>query len=184
MNNTLRTILIVSAVLVLGVALFLGGMFFNRMLTWNSYGPGWMMGGYDSGNYQGYGPDGMMERGGSGDMMDNGYGPGGMMQGYGYDGQVNVEPLSVEETEKAVQDYLSYYNNDDLAIKEIMVFENNSYAIISEKSTGVGAFELLVDPVSKTAYPEYGPNMMWNLKYGMHSGYGMMGGGGMMATGC
>ena len=46
MNNTLRTILIVSAVLVLGVALFLGGMFFNRMLTWNSYGPGWMMGGY------------------------------------------------------------------------------------------------------------------------------------------
>jgi len=178
MNNTLRTILIVSAVLVLGVALFLGGMVFNRMLTWNNYGPGWMM--------SGYAPGGMMERDGRGfgpgDMMDNGYGPGGMMQGYGYDGQANVEPLSVEETKQAVQDYLSYYNNDDLAIKEIMVFENNSYAIISEKSTGVGAFELLVDPVSKTAYPEYGPNMMWNLKYGMHSGYGMMSGGGMMGN--
>ena len=186
MNNALRTILLVSAVLVLGVALFLGGMFFTRMMTWNGYGPGWMMGGYDSGNYQGYGPGGMMERGGRGygpgNMMDNGYGPGGMMQGYGYDGQAKVEPLSVEDTEQAVQDYLSYYNNGDLAIKEIMVFDNNSYAIISEKSTGIGAFELLIDPVSKTAYPEYGPNMMWNLKYGMHSGNGMMGGGGMMGN--
>lgn len=186
MNNTLRTILIVFAVLALGVALFLGGMFFNRMLAWNNYGPEWMMSGYAPSDGQWYGPDGMMNRDGRGTspggMMGNGYGPGSMMQGYGYDGQVNVEPLSVEETEKAVQDYLSYYNDDDLIIKEIMVFDNNSYAIISEKSTGTGAFELLIDPVSKTAYPEYGPNMMWNLKYGMHSSYGMMGGSGMMGN--
>ena len=171
MNNTLRTILIVSAVLVLGAGLFLGGMFFNRMMAWNNYGPGWMMGGYAPSNGQGYGPGGMMNRGG------RGIGPGGMMQSYGSDGQSNVEPLSVAESEKAVQDYLAYYGSEDLTIKEIMVFDNNSYAIIAEKSTGIGAFELLVDPVSKTAYPEYGPNMMWNLKYGMHSGYGMMGGG-------
>ena len=181
MNNTLRTILIVSAVLVLGAGLFLGGMFFNRMLAWNSYGPGWMMSGYAPSDRPWYGPGGMMNSGGRGvgpgGMMGSGYGPGGMMQGYGYAGQANVEPLSVEETEQAVQDYLSYYNNDDLAIKEIMVFDNNSYAIIVEESTGIGAFELLVYPVSKTAYPEYGPNMMWNLKYGMHSGYGMMGRG-------
>ncbi len=162
MNKTLQTILIVSAVLVLGIGLFLGGMFFNRMQGWNSYGPGGMMDGYAPGNGQGYGP---------GDMMGN-----------GYDGQVNVEPLSVAETEKAVQDYLAYFKDDDLAIKEIMVFANNSYAIITEKSTGIGAFELLVDPVAKTAYPEYGPNMMWNLKYGMHSDYGMMGGGSMMGN--
>ena len=133
------------------------------------YGPN-MMWNLKYGMHSGYG------------MMGYDYGPGGMMQGYGYAGQTNVEPLSVEETEQAVQDYLSYYNNEDLTIEEIMVFDNNSYAIISEKSTGVGAFELLVDPVSKTAYPEHGPNMMWNLKYGMHSGYGMMGGGGMMGN--
>jgi hypothetical protein len=155
-------------------------MFFNRMLVGNNYGPGWMMSGYAPGDGQWYGPGGMMNRGGRGigpgGMMGNGYGPGGMLQGYGYDNQTNSEPLSVEETEQAVQDYLAYYGNDDLTIKEIMVFDNNSYAIISEKSTGIGAFELLVDPESKTAYPEYGPNMMWNLKYGMHSGYGMMGG--------
>ena len=46
MNKTLQTILIVSAVLVLGAGLFLGGMFFNRMQRWNSYGPGGMMDGY------------------------------------------------------------------------------------------------------------------------------------------
>ena len=179
MNNALRNILIVSAVLVLGAGLFLGGMFFNRVLTWDSYGPGWMMGGYAPNDGQSYGPGGMMNRGGGSvgprGMMGNGYGPGNMMPGYGYAGQNNVEPLSVGETKLVVQDYLSYYNNEDLTIKEIMVFDNNSYAIISEKSTGVGAFELLVDPVSKTAFPEYGPNMMWNLKYGMHSGGGMMG---------
>ncbi|NIV30960.1 MAG: hypothetical protein GWN58_16155, partial [Anaerolineae bacterium] len=33
------------------------------------------------------------------------------------------------------------------------------------------------------AYPEYGPNMMWNLKYGHMAGTGgMMGMGGMMGA--
>lgn len=195
MNKTLQTILIVSAVLVLGIGLFLGGMFFNYMQGWNCYGPGGMMNGYAPGNRQGYGPGRMFfnrmqgwNSYGPGGMMGGyapgnrqGYGPGGMMgSGYGYDGQVNVEPLSVAETEQAVQDYLAYFKDDYLAIKEIMIFDNHSYAIITEKSTDIGAFELLIDPVSQTAYPEYGPNMMWNLKYGMHSGYGMMGGGSMM----
>ena len=38
-----------------------------------------------------------------------------------------------------------------------MIFDNNSYAIITEKSTGVGAFELLIDPLAKTAYPGIRP---------------------------
>ena len=64
MNKTLQTILVVTAVLVLGAGLFLGGMFFNRMLGWNSYG---MMGWYAPGNGQGYGPGGMMNSDGRGD---------------------------------------------------------------------------------------------------------------------
>ena len=37
-----------------------------------------------------------------------------------------------------------------------------------------------MDPASQIAYPEYGPNMMWNLKYsGINHQY-MMGNGGMM----
>jgi len=178
MNNTLKTILIVAAVLVIALGLFLGGMFFNRMIGWNNY----MMGGYASNSQPYYGPGGMMgygeRRSGPGGMMGNGYGPGGMMDDYGYSGSADVQPLSMEESEQAVQEYLASLGNDDLAIKEIMVFEQNSYAIIVEKSTGMGAFELLVDPATLAVFPEYGPNMMWNLKYGMHSGYsghGMMG---------
>ena len=54
-----------------------------------------------------------------------------------------------------------------------------AYAIVIERSTEIGAFELLVDPVNQSVFPEHGPNMMWNLKYGMMSGYGdngLMGG--------
>ena len=57
-----------------------------------------------------------------------------------------------------------------------MIFSNNAYVVVKESSTGMGAFELLVDPISKVAYPEYGPNMMWNQKYGGLSHAGMMGG--------
>jgi hypothetical protein len=51
----------------------------------------------------------------------------------------------------------------------------------------IGAMELLIDKPYGTVYPEPGPNMMWNAKYGMMAGRGyrgMMGpGGGMMGPG-
>jgi len=75
------------------------------------------------------------------------------------------------------------WNNPDLEIGEIMMFDNQAYAEILEKSTGIGAMEVLVDPATRTVYPEYGPNMMWNQRYSQMGGsYGMMGGyrGGMM----
>lgn len=54
-----------------------------------------------------------------------------------------------------------------------MIFDNNAYAAVKDTGTGVGAFELLVNPVTKVAFPEFGPNMMWNLLYGpMSSGSG------------
>src|SRR4030043_421257 len=61
-----------------------------------------------------------------------------------------------------------------LKIKEIMEFANNFYVRVEEKSTGINAFELLVDRYTGRVMPEPGPNMMWNTKYGMMSG--MMGG--------
>ncbi len=69
--------------------------------------------------------------------------------------------------------YLISLNKHDLAIGEIMEFEQNFYVTYYEKSTGVGAFEMLIDKGSGRIFPEYGPNMMWNAKYG-HGG--MMGG--------
>ncbi len=192
MNNTLRTTLVIVLVLVLGAGIFYGGMYFAgarygygpyRMM--GGYGSGGMMGGYgyntpNNGAY-GYGP-GMMN--GYGGMMN-----GGMMGGPGYGGLGTVKPISVEDARKAVESYLHVIGNDNLAIKEIMIFDNGAYAVIEEKNTGIGAFELLIDPLGLSVFPEYGPNMMWNLKYEMMGGSasvssvgnsGMMGGGGMM----
>jgi len=87
----------------------------------------------------------------------------------------NVEPLSLPEAEKAVEDYLAALGDDDLVLGEVMIFDNHAYAEIFEESTGVGALEVLVDPVTMDVFPEPGPNMMWNTKYGHMRGFGMMG---------
>jgi len=59
-----------------------------------------------------------------------------------------------------------------------MIFSNHAYAQIVDESTGAGAFEVLVDPVTGNVFPEPGPNMMWNTDYGHMNGFGggMMGG--------
>ena len=69
--------------------------------------------------------------------------------------------------------YLTSLNNPNIAIDEIMEFEQNFYVVYYEKSTGIGAFEMLIDKGTGRIFPEYDPNMMWNTKYG-HGG--MMGG--------
>lgn len=106
-----------------------------------------------------------------GGMMGNGMGMYGM-----WGGRSNVEPLSLEEAETAVTGYLATLNQDKWAVGEIMIFENHAYVQIVDTTTGKGAFEVLVDPVSRRVLPEPGPNMMWNTEYGMMGG-GMMGGG-------
>lgn len=109
-----------------------------------------------------------------------GCGPGGMMGGfyqtcpYFREASTNAQPLTVEEAKASVENFLNTLGNDDLTIGEVMVFDNHAYVRVIEKSTGTGAMELLVDPSSKAVHPEFGPNMMWNLKYGGHGR--MMGG--------
>ncbi len=82
--------------------------------------------------------------------------------------------LDLEAAENAVQNYLDEIGYEDLDIAELMEFEHNVYAIVAEPDTGVGAMEILVDRETGAVGPEPGPNMMWNVKYGMH-GDGMMG---------
>jgi hypothetical protein len=71
----------------------------------------------------------------------------------------------IEQAEHAVEQYLNELN-DGLQIDEIMEFTNHFYIIIQEQSTGIHAFELLVDRYTGRIGPEPGPNMMWNQKYG------------------
>lgn len=182
MGKALSTTLIVIAVIALAAGLFFFGYMYARSNafgisasigpTWNNaYGPGMMNGRGGPGMMQGqggYGPGMMGSRGG--------YGPGGMMGQFGYR-QGNLAPLSVNQAKSAAEKYLANLNNSDLSISEIMVFDNNAYVVVKETGTGIGAFELLVDPASQVAYPEHGPNMMWNLKYAALNHQYMMGSG-------
>jgi hypothetical protein len=115
---------------------------------------------------------------------------GGMMQGMMGGGMMinsnspffNVEPLSLAETQETLAAYLASLNDTNLAVADIMIFDNHAYAQIVEKDSGIGVMEVLVDPTSKAVYPEMGPNMMWNQKYGMMSGFGRYGMMGMMGN--
>ncbi len=163
-------------------------------------GPGWMRG--NTQGYTGttsYGPGSMMRggmmhggmMGGPGWMMGNTqaytgtspYGPGwmtgGMMNGMMGGMTVNsnspfftVKPLTLAEATDILNAYLANLNDSNLAVDEVMIFDNQAYAEIVEKDTGIGVMEVLVDPTTQAVYPEMGPNMMWNLKYGMMSGFG------------
>ena len=214
MNNVLRNTLIVLAVLILAGGIFMAG---NVFAMSNGFGSGWMMGSYGNngygprmmggnGNNNDYGP-GMMGNYGNNNvgpgMMNGrgnkGYGPG-MMGGNGNNNygpgmmgnqssNTNAAPLSVEQAKTSAEAYIKTLGLDGLQVSEVMVFDNNAYVVVKETSTGNGAFELLVDPASQSAYPEFGPNMMWNLKYGglnhsqmMGGSNGMMGGNGLDAT--
>jgi hypothetical protein len=71
----------------------------------------------------------------------------------------------IEQAEHTVVQYL-HQLNEDLQINEIMEFTNHFYIIVQEQSTGIHAFELLLDRLTGQIGPEPGPNMMWNQKYG------------------
>lgn len=138
-------------------------------------GWGWMpmMGGYSRGSSvengcAGSGWSGMM---GGGGMM-GGFGMmGGYRSGRGVDAcpyldgsQGTGERLTLQQALEKAQEAIS--DDENLEIAEIMEFDENFYAVVIEKDSGRGAMELLVDPYSGRVFPEYGPNMMWNQKYG------------------
>ena len=100
-----------------------------------------------------------------------------------------TEPLTIEATTQAVQTFLGSLGKENLALGEIMIFDNHAYAVIEDTTTGQGAFEVLVDPARQVVHLEFGPSMMWNTTYGMHgtdpiiTGVGRMGGRMMGAFG-
>lgn len=88
---------------------------------------------------------------------------------YGFYGGIDIN-----RADEVAERYLDSLNAPDLAVGELMEFEYNFYVVYYEKSTDVGAFEMLIDKGSGRIFPEYGPNMMWNTKYrhsGMMHGY-------------
>jgi len=98
---------------------------------------------------------------GLGNMMN-------MMGGFNLGQQNNnLKNISFDEVKSSVEKYLNDTGLQNVKIKEIMEFSNNFYIETVEQKTGFGATELLFDKTSGAIFPEYGPNMMWNQKYGM-----------------
>jgi hypothetical protein len=113
-------------------------------------------------------------------MMGQGMMDSGMMGQNGFQSLLGIEPIEIEDARTAVESYLAGLDDENLEIGEIMIFDNHAYVQIVELDSGIGALELLVDPVTLAVYPEHGPAMMWNLKYGPMSGFGGFGMMGMM----
>ncbi len=165
MSKTVKIIIATSIVLIIGCGLVYTGIwigrydlnpFSNQMSTF-----GWGM------------HSGLGEETCEHSNYSRGYG----MMGQNYiNSDKNIPQLTMEEVDRSIDQYLDDLSDPDLILSEIMIFDNHAYAQIIEESTGIGAMEVLVDPVSKQVYPEQGPNMMWNLKYSSMSGM-MMGSG-------
>ncbi len=149
-----------------GLAMGQRGGFMNGA-GFNGAGYGGMMNGGMpfGGMMQGTGMMNGGQLGGPGGMM--GGGTGGMMGGASGGAAANGPSLTIDQAQQAVQAALDKLGNQDLAIDEVMEFQDNFYALIKEKRSGHGAFELLVTKSSGAVFPEHGPNMLWNTKYGM-----------------
>ena len=83
--------------------------------------------------------------------------------------------ISVDEAKNSIDQYLENFRNPNLQIKEIIIFDNEAYSQIIEADTGLGAFELIVDPTDLSIYHMQGPNLLWNIKYGYLEGGGIIG---------
>ena len=177
--GVVATILVVLAVLA-------GAWLFWRPNVWGMP----MMRGTNTGAPCGYGPGRMSGRMGrynapmSGPMAsyDDGEGLCVLSESVAEDSDQeragageDEDEMDLSKAEASIQAYLEDIGYEHLDIAEIMAFERNFYAIVTEPETDIGAMEILVDRGSGAVGPEPGPNMMWNTKYGMHGG-GMMGG--------
>jgi hypothetical protein len=96
----------------------------------------------------------------------------GMMRGFRSGNQyIDLQNISFGQVKSAAEKYLNDQGLQNVKIEEIMEFSNNFYIETVERDSGFGAIELLFDKTNGAIFPEYGPNMMWNQKYGMHSGF-------------
>ena len=187
---TITTLAVVAAALLVSSAYAMGpfGMWGNSYIGTNTapngYGGYGMGGGMMGGGYgYGYGTTPTQQgtttqttvypyQFGGGCMGAFGYGYGYTTAApYTYTGT----PLNITTAQTIATNYVTSLNNPDLTVKQVEEYTANFYVQVTEKSTGNGAFELLIDKYTGSIYPEMGPNMMWNTKYGMMRG-GILGG--------
>jgi hypothetical protein len=82
-------------------------------------------------------------------------------------------PISQDEARRRAEGFAARYGQG-VKIRDFMMFTDNFYVQVVNAKTGAGLGELLVDRYTGVVQPEYGPNMIWNSRFGM-GGSGMMG---------
>lgn len=113
----------------------------------------------------GGGPAGPMSQGGPGPMM-------GCRALWSLGFPQTPTPLTIDQAIVATQQYLAFVGNPDLVAAKVIDFTNHFDVVVKEKSTGAGAFTLLIDKLTTGSVCwEPGPNTMWNTKYGMGWGH-------------
>jgi hypothetical protein len=148
---------IIIGLLILAVIILLAFFAMRPMMYSSTYGPGGYQPGHmgpgmmgnQSGNY-GYGP-GMM-----GNMMT-----GNMMALY----YPESKPITQDQAMKNMQSFAHQYGQN-IEIEDLMAFSSNYYAVLKDKNSNQSIAEVIVDRYSGSAYPEPGPNMMWNTRTG------------------
>jgi len=103
-----------------------------------------------------------------------GRGFGGCMGGYrgwGTNIYSTTTTLTITQAVDIAKTYVASLNNDNLTVTHVEEYTNNFYVEVGDKSTGNGAFELLINKVTGVVTPEMGPNMMWNTQYRFGAGW-------------
>jgi hypothetical protein len=115
----------------------------------------------------------------SGWMSGWSFGTHGTMMGSVFGG--GGRDIGMDRAVTIAQNVAASDPNGGLAADEVIEFSNNYYASIREKSTQIGAFEILIDRTNGDVVREPGPDMMWNTKYSVMRG-GMMNGFGFSSS--
>ena len=183
-------IITITTLSVLGAALLVSSVAAMGPFGSNLFGGygGMMGGGYGGGMMNGYGygpytnPQTPTQ---TGSLNNQAVYPfqfgGGCIGGSGFNNYIapnyntQTGPITIDTAVTVAQNYIAALGNPDLKVEEVEEYTNNFYVQVHEISTGNGAFELLIDKYTGSIYPEMGPNMMWNTKYGMMRG-GILGG--------
>jgi hypothetical protein len=86
--------------------------------------------------------------------------------------------IGIDRAVQIAQETAASDQGGGLKADEVIGFSQNYYARIREASSGVGAFEILINRTTGSVTREPGPDMMWNTKYSTRGA--VMTGGGMM----
>jgi hypothetical protein len=113
--------------------------------------------------------------------LDSGQPGGSGMETYGIHQAPSLNQAQIENSlgmsitrNKAIEiinSYLAKTRNDDLYIQVIYEYNTHYEVELKEMETHRGAFELLVDKFNGRVFPEPGPNLVWNGKYGVNANY-------------